>query len=127
MTKVLVIEDEKDIRRNILEILEFEGYEPMEAPNGYVGVQLTQQYVPDLIICDVMMPELDGYEVLRQLQLEPSTATIPFIFLTALADRQNVRYGMQLGADDYITKPFTHEELLSTIHARLTKHATVLR
>src|SRR5258706_12903907 len=127
MTKVLVIEDEKDIRRNIFEILTYEGYEPIQAQNGYIGVQLTQKYLPDLIICDVMMPELDGYEVLHQLQLEPSTATIPFIFLTALADRQHVRHGMQLGADDYLTKPFTHDELLSTIHARLTKHATALR
>jgi CheY-like chemotaxis protein len=126
MTSVLVIEDEPNIRHNIVETLSYEGYETLEAENGNIGMQVTQQHRPDLIICDVMMPELDGYEVLRQLQSEPATATIPFIFLTALADRQHVRYGMQLGADDYLTKPFTHEELLGTIHTRLTKHATTL-
>src|SRR4051794_24159278 len=113
MTRILVIEDERYIRQNIIETLTYEGFETIEADNGYTGVQLTRRYSPNLIICDVMMPQLDGYEVLRQLQIESSTATIPFIFLTALADKQHIRHGMQLGADDYLTKPFTHEELLS--------------
>ncbi len=127
MTTVLVIEDEQHIRRNIVDALTYEGYEAIEAENGTIGVQLTLENIPDLIICDVMMPELDGFEVLQQLQSEPTAATIPFIFLTALADRQYVRHGMQLGADDYLTKPFTPDELLSTINTRLTKHATALR
>lgn len=124
MTKVLIIEDEEHIRENIALALTYQGFTTLEAANGIVGVEVAQQDIPDLIICDIMMPELDGYEVLRQLQLDPATATIPFIFSTALADRQSVRYGMQLGADDYLTKPFTNEELLASIRTRLNKHQT---
>jgi serine/threonine protein kinase/CheY-like chemotaxis protein len=126
MTSVLIIEDEDPIRLNVVEILAYEGFTPLEAENGLVGVQLALQHLPDLIICDVMMPELDGYDVLRKLQAQPSTAMIPFIFLTALADRQYVRYGMALGADDYLTKPFTSDELLDTIQTRLAKHAAAI-
>jgi eukaryotic-like serine/threonine-protein kinase len=126
MTRVLIIEDEDAIRLNVVEILTYEGFAIIEAENGLAGVQLALQHLPDLIICDVMMPELDGYNVLRKLQADPSTAMIPFIFLTALADRQYVRYGMALGADDYLTKPFTSDELLDTIQTRLAKHAAAI-
>ncbi len=124
MVNVLIIEDEPHIRDNIAQALAYEGFSILEAPNGLIGVQMAQQNTPDLIICDVMMPELDGYQVLSQLQADPTTAIIPFIFSTAKADRQSVRYGMQLGADDYLTKPFTTDELLGTIHTRLEKHRT---
>lgn len=123
MTRVLIVEDEEHIRQNVAEALGYEGYTTIQAENGHAGVQLAIKHVPDLILCDVMMPELDGYEVLRTLQTEPATAMIPFIFLTALADRQYVRYGMDLGADDYLTKPFTPDELLSSIQTRLAKHS----
>jgi serine/threonine protein kinase/ActR/RegA family two-component response regulator len=126
MTRVLIIEDEDAIRHNVVETLTYEGFTTLEAENGLVGVQLAFQHRPDLIICDVMMPELDGYDVLRKLQTEPTTAMIPFIFLTALADRQYVRYGMALGADDYLTKPFTPDELLDTIQTRLAKHSAAI-
>src|SRR5262249_28366381 len=99
MTTVLVIEDEDSIRLNVVETLTYEGFSTIEASNGLAGVEMAVQHVPDLIICDVMMPELDGYDALRRLQTEAATALIPFIFLTALADRQYVRYGMALGAD----------------------------
>jgi serine/threonine protein kinase/ActR/RegA family two-component response regulator len=120
---ILVIEDEQAIRRNITEILFFEGYSTLEAENGRVGVETALRHVPDLIICDVMMPELDGYGVIRQLQSELPTAMIPFIFLTARADRKSMRYGMELGADDYISKPFTPDELVSAVRARFRKQA----
>lgn len=123
MTKVLIIEDDNRIRANIAEILAYEGYETFEAENGQVGVQVAQQIIPDIIICDVMMPELDGYGVLLQLRSERSTQNIPFIFLTARVDRPDIRYGMELGADDYLTKPFLPNELLRAIQARLEKHA----
>ncbi|RUT01766.1 hypothetical protein DSM106972_063890 [Dulcicalothrix desertica PCC 7102] len=121
MTKVLVIEDELGVRENILELLEAENYEVVEAENGRVGVQKAVSEVPDLILCDLMMPEMDGYSVLTALREEPVTATIPFIFLTAKAGKGNFRQGMDLGADDYITKPFTRAELLSAILSRLSK------
>jgi eukaryotic-like serine/threonine-protein kinase len=126
MTRILVIEDEAALRQNIVETLQYEGFVIIEAENGLVGVQLALQYIPDLIVCDVMMPELDGYDVLRKLQSDAKTAIIPFIFLTALADRQYVRYGMTLGADDYLTKPFTPDELLDTVQTRLAKHVTAI-
>jgi serine/threonine protein kinase len=123
MTRVLIVEDETHLRQNVADALTYEGYTTLQAENGRVGVQLAFKHTPDLILCDVMMPELDGYEVLRTLQAEPTTAMIPFIFLTALADRQYVRYGMDMGADDYLTKPFTPDELLSSIQTRLAKHS----
>lgn len=123
MATILVIEDEQVIRRNIAEILSFEGYATLEAENGRVGVERALQHVPDLIICDVNMPELDGFGVIRELQADLSTAMIPFIFLTARTDRQSMRYGMELGADDYITKPFTTDELVSAVRTRFRKHA----
>jgi serine/threonine protein kinase/CheY-like chemotaxis protein len=123
MVSVLVIEDEIRIRQNIVDMLSYEGITAVQAENGLAGVQLARQYLPDLIICDVMMPGLDGYSVLRELQSEPATALIPFVFLTALSDRPQVRYGMELGADDYLTKPFDPDELIGAIRTRLAKHA----
>lgn len=123
--KVLVIEDMETIRENILEILEAEDFEPIGAENGIEGVNLAKKYLPDLIICDVMMPELDGYGVLQALQQDPVTVTIPFIFLTALADIERIRKGMELGADDYLIKPFAVEDLLKAISTRLGKQAII--
>jgi CheY-like chemotaxis protein len=125
MSKILVIEDEDLIRDNIVELLEAEDFEVFNAENGKIGVKLAFQHQPDLILCDVMMPELDGYGVLTALQKNPTTATIPFIFLTAKADLVDLRKGMQQGADDYITKPCTATELLKSIVIRLEKHATL--
>jgi len=125
MTKILVIEDEEPMRANIVDMLEIDGMEVMSAKNGRVGVQLARDHLPDLIICDIMMPELDGYGVLAELRQSTATATIPFIFLTARADRSDVRQGMDLGADDYLTKPFTRAELLKAVSTRLAKQATV--
>ena len=127
MKKILVIEDEPSVRANILEILELEDYNGIGAENGLIGVLWALEHIPDLIICDVMMPELDGYGVLTTLRQEPLTATIPFIFLTAKADKTDFRQGMELGADDYLTKPFTSNELLSSIAARLEKQAAVMQ
>lgn len=125
MKKILVIEDEPDLRDSILDILDAEGFYAIGAENGAVGIQSAQDFYPDLILCDVMMPELDGYGVLTQLRSNPKTATVPFLFLTAKADRSDVRQGMQSGADDYLTKPFTHDELLQAIAARLDKQAVI--
>jgi signal transduction histidine kinase len=120
--KILVIEDEKDVRLNILEILTSGGFDPLNADNGLTGVQLAKDRSPDLIICDIKMPDFDGYSVLEALRQDPKTAMIPFIFLTAKADKADFRYGMNLGADDYLTKPFRRMELLDTIAARLKRH-----
>lgn len=125
--KILVIEDEHTLRRDIVEMLFFEGYEVFEAENGLEGIQQAQQHHPDLIICDIMMPELDGYEVLEELRRDFHTQTIPFIFLTASTDRQDQRRGMDEGADDFLTKPFNVDTLLNTIRMRLEKHDEIIR
>lgn len=127
MTAILVIEDQAKILENTLETLEMEGFEVLGAPNGMAGVQLARAYHPDLILCDIMMPGMDGYTVLLELQNDPATATIPFIFLTARGDRESQRQGMELGADDYVTKPFTTSELLAAVATRLQKQATFER
>ena len=127
MPKILIIEDEEAVRENILDLLEAENFETIAAANGRIGVHLAISEVPDLILCDMMMPELDGYGVLTALRQDPSTATIPFIFLTAKSAKSDFRQGMNMGADDYITKPFTRAELLSAIINRLEKHATLKR
>lgn len=119
--KILIIEDNEDIRENLAEILELAGYEPYTAENGKVGVEQADKVLPDLILCDVMMPVLDGFGVLNILHKKPQTADIPFIFLTAKAEKADFRYGMNLGADDYITKPFETNELLQVIEIRLAK------
>ena len=122
---ILVIEDNEQVRENIEDILFLENFEVLTAENGQSGLHLAKAVVPDLILCDIMMPELDGYGVLAQLRAEPSTATIPLIFLTAKADWIYVRQGMELGADDYITKPFTYQELIAAIATRLDKQAII--
>jgi DNA-binding response OmpR family regulator len=122
MEKILVIEDEAAVRENLAEILQLAQYEVVVASDGVQGIELTRQHHPDLIICDVMMPKMDGFEVLETLQADPELATIPLIFLTALADGQHLREGMDLGADDYLTKPFELNELLISINSRLRKH-----
>ncbi|MBD2246340.1 EAL domain-containing response regulator [Nostoc sp. FACHB-888] len=127
MTKILIIEDQEAVRENILDLLEAEDFETIGAANGRIGVNLARSEVPDLILCDMMMPQLDGYGVLRILRQDPRTATIPFIFLTAKSAKSDFRQGMNMGADDYITKPFTRAELLSAIINRLEKHATLKR
>jgi CRP-like cAMP-binding protein len=121
MKTILVIEDNNDVRENIAEILELSQFNVLTAENGKIGVRLAQEQQPDLIICDVMMPELDGFGVLHILSQNPATAKIPFIFLTAKADKTDFRKGMSLGADDYLTKPFDDVELLNTIDIRLKK------
>jgi len=119
--KVLIIEDNNDIRENVVEILELANYQVFEANNGKTGVELAIQHLPDVILCDIMMPELDGYGVLYLLNKNPETAAIPFIFLTAKAERLDLRKGMEMGADDYLTKPFDDMELLHAIETRLKK------
>jgi len=121
MAKILVIEDEPHLLEGIMDILAIEDFETFGAPNGRLGIEMANQFGPDLIICDIMMPEVDGYGVLDELRRQPQTATIPFIFLTARTDRSDMRRGMELGADDYITKPFTQSELMGAVHARLDK------
>ena len=123
MTQILVIEDTADIRNSILDLLEAEDFEAMAAANGREGVRLARSHDFDLIICDVMMPELDGYGVLEELRKDPATANIPFIFLTAKGERTDLRQGMNLGADDYLVKPCTNTELLEAIRARLNRVA----
>jgi diguanylate cyclase len=121
MNKILVIEDEPAIRTNLLKLLSIEGFQMLSAENGVRGVELAQTHQPDLIICDILMPKLDGYGVLKALQKDPTTATIPFIFLTAKVDRADWRQAMNMGADDYLTKPFSRSELLEAIATRLQK------
>ncbi|MEQ8957831.1 MAG: EAL domain-containing protein [Coleofasciculus sp. C2-GNP5-27] len=121
MKKILVIEDEELVRENILEFLDAEGLTGIGATNGYKGIDLAKVEKPDLIICDVMMPGLDGYTVLKTLRQETTFATTPFIFLTAKAAKADFRQGMELGADDYLTKPFTRAELLGAIATRFKK------
>ncbi len=119
--KVLIIEDNNDIRENIVEILQLAGYTVFDANNGKTGVELALKHLPDIILCDIMMPELDGYGVLYMLNKNPDIATTPFIFLTAKAERVDLRKGMEMGADDYLTKPFDDMELLNAIESRLKK------
>ncbi len=121
MRKILIIEDEKSLRNDIAEILRFEGYEVTTAENGLVGIRKIQEFIPDLILCDVMMPEMDGFEVLTKVRENNTTQLTPFIFVTAMAERENNRYGMNLGADDYIVKPFTRNELLNAVNTSLHK------
>ncbi|PPS46023.1 response regulator transcription factor [Chroococcidiopsis sp. TS-821] len=127
MKKILVIEDEADVRANIIELLEAEDFHVVGAENGFFGALWAQEYLPDLIICDVRMPELNGYDVLTALRQDVATATIPFIFLTANADRSDMRRGMELGADDYLTKPFSRTELLNAIASRFAKQEVVMQ
>jgi DNA-binding response OmpR family regulator len=125
MKSVLVIDDNADIRENTAEILELAGYKTFTAENGKKGVELALKEKPDVIVCDIMMPELDGYGVLHLLRKNPQSQQIPFIFLTAKTERNDFRKGMEMGADDYITKPFGEIELLNAIEIRLKKAAVL--
>src|SRR6187200_1160839 len=121
MKKILVIEDEPEMRRNITTLLRYYDYEPIAAENGRVALELARREKPDLILCDVMMPELDGYGVLQALQSDASLARIPFIFLTAKGEKDDLRSGMNLGADDYLTKPVANADLIQAIETRLRR------
>lgn len=125
MTKVLVIEDERYLLEDITELLQYTEFEVQGASSGAQGLEIARNYLPDLIICDIMMPDLNGYDVLEQIRQNPETANTPFIFLTAKADRDSMRQGMDLGADDYLTKPFTSAELLTAINTRLTRQSQI--
>ncbi|MBK9121945.1 MAG: response regulator [Chloroflexi bacterium] len=125
MSLILVIEDEDHIRSNICEILSYEDYDVIDAPNGMVGIELAQQHNPDIVLCDVLMPGITGWDVLLELRSSARTADTQFVFLTALADRASARKGMSHGADDYIAKPFTHRELLDTVATRLRRREEI--
>lgn len=125
MKKILIIEDDQVMRENTAEILELSRYEVKTAPNGKLGCATAKEWTPDLIICDIMMPELDGYGVLHVLSKDPKTSSIPFIFLTAKAEKSEIRRGMELGADDYLTKPYEDMELLNAIESRLKKRDVI--
>ena len=122
MKKILLIEDNNEMRENTSEILNLANYAVLTAENGKVGVEIAKKDKPDLIICDIMMPDLDGYGVLHILSKDPETAGIPFIFLTAKAEKSDMRKGMSLGADDYLTKPFDDTELLNAVEVRLKRN-----
>lgn len=122
MKTILLIEDNPDVRENTAEILELASYKVLQAENGKLGVEIAQQVKPDLIICDIMMPVLDGYGVIHLLNKSADTASIPFIFLTAKSERMDFRKGMEMGADDYISKPFDDVELLKAVESRLKKN-----
>ena len=123
MKRILLIEDDVILRENTAELLELSGYDVQTAANGKIGVDKAKEILPDIIICDIMMPELDGYGVLEAISKDNETKYIPFIFLSAKTERQDVRKGMDLGADDYITKPFEEDELTSAIESRIAKAA----
>jgi CheY-like chemotaxis protein len=123
MKRILLIEDDVVLRENTAELLELSEYHVTTAPNGKVGLEIIKSSLPDIIVCDIMMPEIDGYGVLEALAKNENTKHIPFIFLSAKTERKDVRKGMDLGADDYITKPFEEEELISAIESRLAKAA----
>jgi DNA-binding NarL/FixJ family response regulator len=121
MKKILIIEDEPEMRRNLLMILKLEKFQPFGAENGKVGLAMARKEKPDLILCDVMMPEFDGYAVLNALREDPEMAATPFVFLTAKGEKTDQRCGMNLGADDYLTKPVARTDLLNAINSRLRR------
>jgi DNA-binding NarL/FixJ family response regulator len=119
--KILVIEDEAETLENLVLMLEMEGFKPLSAPNGRIGVEIAKRELPNVILCDVSMPELDGYGVLEALRSDSATISAPFIFLTAKGDKKDLRIGMNLGADDYLSKPASAEDVLSAINTRLRR------
>jgi DNA-binding response OmpR family regulator len=125
MKKILVIEDETPVRKNLVELLDAEGYFPLEAGDGEQGVRVAWENLPDLILCDINMPKMDGFGVLARLSRDPLTSTIPFIFITARTEREDLRRGMVMGADDYITKPFSLDDVIRAIETRLEKRAMI--
>ena len=127
MKKILVIEDEPEMRRNITALLRYYDYEPIAAENGREGLEMARREKPDLILCDVMLPELDGHGVLQAMQSDANLARTPFIFLTARGEKEDIRSGMNLGADDYLTKPVANADLVRAIEARLKRSEQQLR
>ncbi len=127
MKKILVIEDDHIMRKSIIRILKVNGYETVSASDGRFGVELARKHIPDLIICDILMPRLNGFGVLVELRGDPQTVDIPFIFLTAQKAKKDFRKSMRMGADDYLTKPFDKRELLASIKARLEKRAAITK
>src|SRR4030095_9702555 len=127
MKKVLVMDDTQEIRMIISESLNLYGFTTLAAEDGLTGIKIAREQSPDLIICDINMPNLDGYGTLTALREHDATATIPFIFLSGASDKINMRRGMELGADDYLTKPFTHKELMAAVNTRLEKQAEFQR
>lgn len=125
--RILIIEDNEEVRDNLEDILQLSGYETDSAPNGKIGIEKALSNPPDLILCDVMMPELDGFGTLSILSRKPATADVPFIFLTAMAEKSDRRRGMLMGAEDYITKPFYKDELLQVVETRLQKSERLRR
>ncbi len=121
MKTILIIEDDSALRENTAELLELANYKVFTAPNGRIGIEVAKKQLPDIIVCDIMMPEVDGYGVLETVSLDPATTHIPFIFLSARTEHKEIRKGMDLGADDYLTKPFQEGELMSAIESRLAK------
>lgn len=119
MATILVIEDEAPIRENLRRFLQLEGHQAIEAADGRAGLELALSRHPDLILCDVMMPELDGFSLLRRLREDPAARSIPFVFLTASAEKDDHRLGLELGADEYVTKPFNLPELAALLRRRL--------
>ncbi|MCP5497906.1 MAG: response regulator [Leptospiraceae bacterium] len=124
MAKILVIDDSSVIKIKITSILEMEGHEVLSAEEGKTGIQLAKSNLPDLILCDIMMPEMDGYQVFQELKKNKETSTIPFLFLSAKADKSDLRIGMNLGADDYLTKPFEIDDLLKAVDTQIKKKQT---
>ncbi|MGE5497420.1 MAG: LytR/AlgR family response regulator transcription factor [Syntrophothermus sp.] len=127
MKKILVIEDDNSVRMGLIDLLEENGYSVYTAATGTEGIRLAKDILPDLIICDIMMPDIDGYGVIQMLNMESQTSVIPFIFLTAKAEMNDLRKGMAYGASDYITKPYDSFDLLNAIKVRLEKHAEILK
>ncbi|MEO8147818.1 MAG: response regulator [Bacteroidia bacterium] len=124
MINVLLIEDHPDIRENTTEILELAGYNVYVAQNGIVGINMAKEKLPDIILCDILMPEADGWEVIKQLKANEATAEIPFVFITASVEKKEILAGLEMGADSYIPKPFELKELLDTVEACLLKNKT---
>jgi CheY-like chemotaxis protein len=122
MKRIAVIEDDEFVRANLLELLSLEGYDARGASDGAMGVSLVADFLPHLVVCDVAMPEMSGHDVLSALKEAEATRSIPFIFLTAAAEREDFRIGLSLGADDYLTKPFLQQELLVAIEEKLAAH-----
>jgi DNA-binding response OmpR family regulator len=125
METILIIEDTYELRESIAEVLRQEGYNVLQAENGRIGIEQALKHTPDLILCDIMMPGTDGFEVLKFLKQQKGLMNFPFIYMSALEERKNVREGMELGADDYLVKPFTIDELLKAIKIRLEKHRSI--
>ncbi len=127
MRKILIIEDEHTVRESIKELLTGSNYTAFSASDGFEGLQLAKEIKPDLIICDILMPKINGYEVIKKLKETSELAAIPFIFLTAKAEMTDLRNGMNMGADDYVIKPFKAFELLNAIEVRLKKYETIIK